>query len=231
MALNFALHENHLTADPTDYMAVVQNQESKTVEDVIDMMISRGSTVTKGEALSTIEEYSLAIGQLVKEGFNINTPLFNISLSVKGVFMSEDENFNSSRHSVKINVSPGTRLKEMAAGVTVSRVQSVQPQPDPLFLDDLASGTRNDTLTPGNIAQLKGSRLKFDANDVAQGIFLIAGDGTATRVTMVSRNKPSQLDFLVPTLAKGTYQLEVRAVLYNNSELRKGRISEELSVL
>lgn len=52
MTLKFALFENNLTSDPNDYMAVVQGLQSKTQEDVIDYMVSRGSTVTKAEALS-----------------------------------------------------------------------------------------------------------------------------------------------------------------------------------
>lgn len=61
MSLKFALFENHLTSDPSDYMAVVQYLQSKEQEDVFDLMINRGSTVTKAEALSVFEEYFLAI--------------------------------------------------------------------------------------------------------------------------------------------------------------------------
>lgn len=93
MALKFALFENHLTSDPGDYMAVVQNLQSKTQEDVIDQMIGRGSTVTKAEALSVLEEYAAAIEQLLKDGYSINTPIFNLSPSVKGVFMGADQAF------------------------------------------------------------------------------------------------------------------------------------------
>ena len=136
MALNYALFENHLTTDPTDYMAVVQNQQSKTQDDVID-----------------------------------------------------------------------------------------------LYMDDLASGARNETLTPGNIAQLKGSRLKFDPADAAQGIFLVAPNGSETRAASISRNKPGQIDFLVPPLAAGTYHLEVRASVYHNSAARTGTLPAELNVI
>jgi hypothetical protein len=73
MALKFALFGNHLTSDPNDYMAVVQDLKNKTQEDVFNLMISRGSTVTRAEALSVFEEYGNAIGQLVKDGCSVNT--------------------------------------------------------------------------------------------------------------------------------------------------------------
>ena len=231
MPIYYALYENHLTVDPNDYRAVIQNQKSKGQDDIIELMISRGSTLTKAEVLSTLEELAQTIEQLVKEGYPIHMPLFRISFSIKGVFTSEEENFNPSRHSVKINVSPGPRLKQMAGGSTVSRVQASRPRPDPVYLDDLGSKTRNKKLTAGNIAQLKGSRLKFDPADPAQGIFLIAADSSETRVATVSRNKPSQLDFLVPPLATGTYQVEVRAILHNTKNLRKGKLASELSTV
>ena len=229
--LEYALFENHLTSDPNDFMAVVQNQQSRSQEDVIDQMISRGSTVTKAEAFSVLEEYAIALVQLAQEGYAVNTPLFNLSPSIKGVFNGDEEAFNPARHTVKINVTPGTRLKEAASQIVVKRVQGASPQPDPLYLDDLGSGTRNEQLTPGNIAQLKGSRLKFDTADPQQGIFLIAADNTETKVVTISRNKPAQVDFLIPQLATGNYRLEVRAVLFAGQEARSGTLPAELNVI
>lgn len=230
MALKFALFENHLTSDPNDYMAVVQDVPAKTQEDVINLMIGRGSTVTKAEALSVFEEYGNAIEQLIKEGCSINTPLFNLSPSVKGTFIGPDDAFNSARHTVKLNIAPGTRLRVMGQQVSVERVKGVSPGPVPDSLDDLGSGTRNDQLTPGNIAQLRGSLLKFDEADPSQGIFLIAADNSETRIITVSRNKPGQLDFLVPGMAAGEYRLEVRALLQNSKTIRTGGLNCKLYV-
>lgn len=230
MSLKIALFENHLTSDPNDYMAVVQDLQSKTQEDVIDQMIGRGSTVTKAEALSVMEEYAASIEQLLKDGFSINTPLFNLSPSVKGVFSGPEENFNPTVHSVKINITTGTRLNSIGQQVIVERVKGSLPKPDPEYLYDHGSDTRNEVLTPGNIAQIRGSRLKFDPTDPQQGIFIIAADNTETKATTVSRNMPSQLDFLVPPLAAGEYRVEIRTILYKNKELRKSALSHLLTV-
>jgi len=231
MALKFALFENHLTSDPNDYMAVVQDVPSKTQEDVIDLMIGRGSTVTKAEALSVTEEYTVALLQLLKDGCSINTPIFNLSPSIKGVFYGADQSFNRSTHSVKINVTPGARLREIGSQITVEKVKGASPQPDIEYLYDLGSDTRNGQLTPGNIAQIRGSRLKFDPADPAQGIYLIATDGVETKVTTIARNMPAQLDFLVPVLTPGEYRLEVRAILYKGKDLKKSVLQGVLTVL
>lgn len=230
MSLKFALFENHLTSDPNDYMAVVQNLQSKTQEDVIDLMIGRGSTVTKAEALSVMEEYAASIEQLLKDGFSINTPLFNLSPSVKGVFYGPEENFNPAEHSVKINITTGTRLNSIGQQVSVERVEGSSPKPDPKYLYDHGSDTRNEVLTPGNIAQIRGSRLKFDPTDPQQGVYLVAADSTETKAVTVSRNMPSELDFLVPPLAAGEYKVEIRAILYKGKELKKSNLPQLLTV-
>ena len=42
MPINYVLFENHLTSDPTDYMAVVQPTSTAELEDVIERIIQQG---------------------------------------------------------------------------------------------------------------------------------------------------------------------------------------------
>ncbi|HEY5750423.1 MAG TPA: DNA-binding domain-containing protein, partial [Chryseolinea sp.] len=72
--IKYSLFENRLTPDPDDQMAVVQPISTKSMEEVVDLMISRGSTVTKAEALSVMEELGIAMAQLLKDGHNVVTP-------------------------------------------------------------------------------------------------------------------------------------------------------------
>ncbi|MBW8333121.1 MAG: DUF4469 domain-containing protein [Prolixibacteraceae bacterium] len=99
------------------------------------------------------------------------------------------------------------------------------------YFHDLGSDSRNGQFTPGNIAQIRGSRLKFDIFDPTQGIYLIAADGVETKVTTIARNMPAQLDFLVPVLTPGEYRLEVRAILYKGKDLKKSVLQGVLTVL
>ena len=74
--------------------------------------------------------------------------------------------------------------------------------PRPLDYTDLNSGELNSQATPGGMAQVTGYRLKFDPTDTSQGIFFV--NGSATRVSIVGKNNPSELMFLVPaSLAPG----------------------------
>jgi len=42
MPINYALFENNLTSDPTDYMAMVQPTGTAELEDVIERIIQQG---------------------------------------------------------------------------------------------------------------------------------------------------------------------------------------------
>jgi hypothetical protein len=188
-------------------------------------MIGCGSTVTRAEALSVLEEYLNAVEQLLKDGFSINTPIFNLSPSVKRIFYVADQSFNSASHSVKINISAGLRLREISLQVSVERVKGSSPKPDIEYLDDLSSDTGTEQLTSGNNARIQGDHLKFEATDPEQGIYLIVADGTETKVIVVSHKKLTRFDFLVPALNPGEYKIEVRAVIYKGKENKKRRIT------
>lgn len=125
-----------------------------------------------------------------------------------------DDVFNKVRHQITPTVNPGKRLRGVMAqkGQPVKQ-EAMKPAPNPLTYVDLASDSRNSTLTPGGMGQVAGHRLKFDAADPEQGVFFVDSDGAAARVEVYGRNKPAELLFMVPAgLADGDYALEVRAV-------------------
>ncbi|MBI9034070.1 MAG: DUF4469 domain-containing protein [Bacteroidales bacterium] len=229
MSLKYALYENNLTSDPDDYSAVVQDVESLSMEAIVDQMLERGSTVTRADALSVLEDYSATIESLMKKGKGVNTPLFNLHPSIKGVFLKDDQ-FDKSRHFVRYNITPGIRIKTAVNDISVEKVQANKPRPVLIHFEDLASGTRNETITSGKIGSIKGSRLKFNPAEATQGIFFIATDNTNYKVDMITVNKPSELHFLTPDLPAGDYQLQVRTVLRDTAQLRTGTLEYTLTV-
>ncbi len=232
MTIKYVLLENNLTTDPDDYLARVQPVGTADMEAIIERIIQQGSTVTRADIVSVLEDYHTAIENLVLEGMNVNTPLANFSVSIKGVFDGPTDNFDPSRHQLTPIVSPGSRLRKvLRERGRVEKQETVTPTPNPQVYTDMNSGERNSMLTPGGMGQVVGHRLKFDPSDPEQGIFFIAEDGTETRVSIVGRNKPGELMFLVPDgLAAGEYTLEVRAVLRKGKELRTGKLDAVLTV-
>ncbi|MCB8978705.1 MAG: DUF4469 domain-containing protein [Ardenticatenaceae bacterium] len=231
MPIQYALFENNLTSDPDDYMALVQPIGTADLDVIIERMIRQGSTVTKADTLSVLEDYFTAVESMVLEGMNVTTPLVNFGASIRGVFNGQIDSFNAARHQIVPTATPGKRLRGVMAqkGQPVKQ-EALKPAPNPLSYLDISTNTRNGTVTPGGMGQVVGHRLKFDAADENQGIFFIAGDGAATRVAVIGRNMPADLMFMVPTgLAAGDYTLEVRAGFATN-DVRTGGLPATLTV-
>lgn len=229
MPLRYGLVENHLTDDPGDYMAVVQDNETFTEEQIVERMINRGSTVTKAEALSVLEEYGLALEDILKTGNNVNTRLFAIYPSIAGVFGGKDAPFDASKHAIRLNVTAGSRLSKITGSIQVQKVTSISPVPVLQKFTNLKSKVVNESFTPGQIASLSGLLLKFNEDDPAQGIFFISDSGMETKVRNVTKNKPSELLFFVPDeLTNGTFYVEVRTVLPSRKSVSSGRLHTQL---
>ncbi|MCY1636156.1 DNA-binding domain-containing protein [Marinifilum sp. D737] len=229
MTVRYGLGLNYLTEDPDDYLAVVTECTTSNVKKIMERMIGKGSTVTKAEGLSVIEEFEYAVVEEVKNGNIVSTDLFRISPSISGVFKDENDSFDPSRHTIKLNISAGPRLQEIISKIELKKVALSTAEPVIEKFVDLKGKAVNESFTPGQMASIQGSLLKFDEEDTNQGVFFIAANGTETRVTDFVKNKPSELMFFVPDgLTSGSFQLEVRNTPHKLKNIKKARLSVEL---
>ena len=231
MPVQYALYPNHLTESPNDHRAVVKHSKSLSREDIIDQMISRGSTVTRADALATLENYEAAITSALAGGHRVNTPLINYSLSIKGTFTDAQDYFNADRHNLHINCNCGKRLKKLSQQVSLERVDGKGYQPRLDQFRDLSTDTYDKWITPGGIAMLSGRYLGIDLADDRQGLFFVGPDNKNIRVEQLIRNKPSELIFTIPdTLSAKRYTLRVANKPKNTVEIRTGRLDADLFV-
>ena len=229
MPLRYGLVDNHLTDDPKDCMAVTTENETVNAEAIVEQMIGKGSTVTKAEALSVIEEFEYAVVDAIQKGNNVSTDLIKIAPSIVGVFSNTNDGFDPSRHAVKINVNAGKRLKQIASSIDLKKVSISSTQPTLQNFTDQMTKISNESFTTGHVASIRGASLKFDDNDSTQGIFFVAEDGSETRVDNVIKNFPSELMFIVPSaLISGSYAVEVRCIYHKSKTLRVGRLAFDL---
>lgn len=233
MALKYWLSENPLTRNRNERVAVTQSLGAYTIEDVIDRMIRAGSSITKAEALATIEEFNQAVLEVLERGYTVNTPLFSIAPSITGVFKNDDDRFDVRRHKVKARFRAGSLLRDMAKNIKVKKVDTTARKPLISSFYDSYSRTANRLLTPGGAATICGKLLKVNEKEEQQGIFFIHNNsGKATRVTeKLLRNKHGELIFLIPhELVAGAYTVEVRAVIRDVKAIRAGSLRYMLQV-
>ena len=209
--LKYALRENLLTPDENDYMAQVADVRSFSLDEIIDLMMQKGSTLTKADTKAALQVYGEVVSTLIADGAAVNTPLINTALSISGVFNGATDSFDKKRHSINLNITAGTLLREAAGKIKCEKVEPADTNPYITEVTDIVSGKINTCLTAGGVVQLVGSRLKFDDKDAAQGIFFVPETGAEVKAGVIAENKPARLMAIIPAdLPQGSYYIEVR---------------------
>ena len=233
--LKYSLRENLLTPAPDDYMAQAADVRSYTLDEIIDLMMDKGTTLTRADVAATLQVYGEVCSSLIKDGSAVNTPLFNTALTIAGVFNGANDAFDKKRHTVNLNLTAGTLLRDAAAKVKCEKTEGASTDPYITEIADIVSGKVNEGLTKGGVVQLTGSRLKFDQKDAAQGIFFVPETGEAVRAEVIAENKPARLMAIIPAgLKAGTYYIEVRTKLSGGGKplkvVKVGRFAKPLTV-
>jgi len=233
--LKYCLRENLLTPAPDDYMAQAADVRSYTLDEIIDLMMEKGTTLTRADVAATLQVYGEVVSAIIKDGSAVNTPLMNTSMSISGVFDGANDSFDKKRHTVNLNITAGTLLRDAVTKVKCEKTEGVSTDPYITEVADIVSGKVNEVLTKGGVVQLTGSRLKFDAKDAAQGIFFVPETGNPVRASVIAENKPSRVMAIIPAdLAAGTYYIEVRTKYANATKqlktLKVGRFAKPLTL-
>jgi hypothetical protein len=235
--LDYHLLENLMTPAADDAMAQTVNVRSYSNDQIADLMLQRGTMLTKADILAVLEVYRQVIVSLVEDGAAVNTSLYYISPSISGIFNGLGDSFDASRHRINVNLNAGTDLREAAKRIKTKKVEVADPVPHIIEVKDIVSSLVNETLTPGGVIQLRGSRLKLIEATASNGIFLLPETGgDEIKLTVIAENKPARLIAMLPAdLPQGAYKIEVRTTYMSASTteskaMRTGRFGKTLTV-
>ena len=227
---DYTLTPNHLTSEPNDYFAKIRSKGSIDQNALISDMLKRGTTLNQPELEGTLKLlFDVCVARLI-EGYNVHTPIGDMVLSLKGVFNGLDDTYDSTRHLLDVSISSTPELRQsIKNAASLTRVDRSSKHPLPAEFHDLYSGEVNGPLVPGNLGRLKGANMKFEAEDVAQGVFFIDSEGNETRIENIGVNKPKEIIFNIPTtLTSGDYTIEVRAMI--GKAVETGRLPVTLTL-
>jgi hypothetical protein len=232
MKIKYYPVDNPITPDPNDCRMQVTGYETVTEADVFEYITRTGSGVTVAEAKGNWEEILGAFYYFLQKGFGITTEFIIVRPTMQGVLRNVEDHYDPARHKVKYKATLGRRYNHAADDVKVEKVAPASNAPFPVSLEDVASATINDALTPGGVATLSGLRLKFKPDDPKQGIFLTGVSGkTEYRVERLLSQTGKQVVFMIPSdLPSDEYTLEVRLLPQNNKDVKTGVLPERLSV-
>jgi hypothetical protein len=234
--LQYSLIENLLTPAPDDYLAQPVNVRSYTLQEIYKRIEARYTGLTPAQISAAVDEFCAEIYTITENGEMVNTPLINTQLSMPGVYKSATDSFDAKRHAVKINTSPGVRMREAVRKVKTEKVIIAEPLPHILEVKDVSSDAVNDVITPGGVIQLRGGKLKFLTNQSDNGIFLVGENGEEIKLTVIVENKPARLITVMPTdVPQGEYFIEVRTSFASSGKptknVKRGRYNKILTVV
>ena len=231
MPVTYYLQPNPVTPDPNDQSARVVTAGNLTADDLAAELVKRGNASSKAQAAGIINGFLDLVAEKVAEGFAVNNSLFTARPGINGVFTDLTDTFDAARHVLRGNLSPGPGLEEAMRTATTQKTTKAEPAPVILSFINKNTGGINATVTSGGIGLLVGEQLKFDPAVATAGIYFVPATGSAVKVTTIASRTEGELLFQVPTLAAGTWHIEVRRSYgTTNPVLRTGQLSAALTV-
>jgi hypothetical protein len=117
----------------------------------------------------------------------------------------------------------GATLRKELENVTVEILGVADTDAVITQVTDVKTGSVNDLLTPNRNLKIAGYKIKIAGSDAANGIYFVnraTSERTAVDVSDIVTDNPSELIVVIPSLAAGTYRLEV-TTQYTPSTLLK----------
>ena len=207
--LNVQPVDNPLTADPDDMYFVLVNNGTAN----LDQVIARIMAVNPGLERETVEAVVKLEQRVVKEmtlnGMRVNNGLYSAVATIKG---PGGNKWDPQVNQINISITQGAEWRE---AIRQTKVNVLTPKGSVMYISKTTDGMTRGTLgeaSPGYPLTVEGNYLKIAGTDPSVGLYLVAEDGTETKVerALIVVNEPQTLSFVIPAgLEEGTYTLRI----------------------
>ena len=210
-SIRFYLRKSKMQKDQMFHVAQVVTRGTYTENDLVRDIVNTGTTLTPTDVSAVMDLFNTLVSTRLEEGFTIVTRFANFRISIKGKFESEDDAFDSSRHTLVARVNPGASLKKrLENALHVEKISQIKTRADLKAFRDLRTKTENQIATPDGNASLIGNGLDFDGENPDQGIFFKDEDGNLEKVSEYIETSSKKILFRLPMLrADSVYVLEL----------------------
>ena len=225
MAIRFQIFSTRLAGEAR-YVARIAQKDNYDQAMLVDRMVEMGTSVSRGDVESVLGLFQKAVERICGEGSTASLDGFvRFAPAIGGVFESVADGYLSTRNSVYVNARVSSVFNNRFALETgVEKISASFKSPGLTSIDDLATDSSNETVTPGNIVSLTGERLKFDPQNAAEYLrFVNAEDSNQTiAITKFQKFTDKVLVFLMPSVpfSKGYFEL---ANAMNTSKVRSDK--------
>jgi hypothetical protein len=230
MTIKYYLANNPISRAVKNFIARVVPNAVYGLDDLIVLMLKRGTSATEADIRHILHLFFDVFSDELKNGNFVNTPIVNGRPSLPGVFDSINALFDPSKHGKRATLSQGTLVASKMLEADIERVTQATVLPSVLEFVDAKTKTSNNLISIGSIGTILGDELKFNESNAPEGVFFIDNLGNATKAEVYSDIHEGELKFVIPNLAVGSYNLEVRRAYTKDNTIRKGVLQDNLTV-
>ncbi|MDD4992198.1 MAG: DUF4469 domain-containing protein [Paludibacter sp.] len=219
------LYDLTLTERKDDRFGRVVTTKSMNENDLINIAVSRRTDLNPASLRASMELLKDIAKEQIANGASVAFGLGYFNMAVNGVFIGDNDHWDSSKHSLSVRVTPTADLRTAvnAAVVDVRGMAEIGTVIN--SVTDVTSGEVNTRLTPGGGVNLVGSKIRIAGDNPANGIILTnqaTSEATVIALNAILTNDPSKVSFVVPaTLPKGDYKLSITTQFTSPSTLLK----------
>lgn len=228
----FDLESYEMTKDvKEDFLARVRIKQSLTTEDIARMVSAERTEYRVDTLVNTTRLMDEKTRQLIAQGYNVVTGTAQFSPSITGTFIGKTGAVDPERNKCVVNINPSASLRRELENVTPQFSGNVKNLGGAriALVKDVATGNTDGTVTPGNILDVTGTKIRCVGED---GISLgsltlvnIADQSVAATITSFGHNDPSRLMFTLPAnVPAGSYRLTLTTWFSTNkTQLKEPR--------
>ncbi|WP_028974640.1 DNA-binding domain-containing protein [Spirochaeta cellobiosiphila] len=208
--INYYLEPNNLqNKELKKYVARVIAKDSLSQEDILNIMASKNTTVSRQDIMVVLDLLTEVIKAELLVGNRINMDLFKASTSIGGGFPEENSEFDPDEHKVRVNLNPSKELKSyILKGASFQKCHPNQKYPKINLIYNFEANNYGPDYSPGQVIELQGR--SFDLSDDVQLVLTNETDGSYWDITKVLRRTPTIILCTLPQdLPLGNYHLSL----------------------
>lgn len=208
----FFLRDNPLTKDDTNDCIAEIATAPKTLraEDIAKEIKRRGSELEYETILSVISQHNRLIIEYILDGHSVMTDICQMTPRITGLFASSEAQFDAKIHKLTLDIVLSAGMRESLKKVKTTNLGPKRDVARIGLVTDTVTGLTTGTITPNDDIRIDGDRIKIVGDENTTGVFFIAEDGTATKVTRrLTQNDPKTILARVPALTAGRYTLRI----------------------
>jgi hypothetical protein len=208
------LYKNLLTEREDDFYGRVVNIASVGENELIDRVVKKGTDIHASTLKASYDRLKQEAMEAIIRGEIVNFGLGHIALDVQGAFIGQGAQWDRKKNKLVARITASKELRETLSGTPV-HVRGEAPDGSVInSITDVASGTANDVLTPGGIANIKGHRIKIAGSKPEIGLFFTEQTNPQlvypVPLNAIGTNDPSKISFVIPpAIIPGEYLLSI----------------------